>query len=375
MSAKWLSFLQIVISTVFRCIVDEVGKGRTRAVVCLWVLCLGRPVFAQVQTADNQLLAQQVEKSFDASLRLDHSFGTGNFTRNEFVREQNDTVAQTWDLNLGYSFALLGHRPRLSLRTEMSIFYTRPNTNPARRINPADTRLTFADPQLYRDAWSRLLFTGNVGLLLPTSYESLKVNRQYFAVRAGLGIERKLGDFLLRYGSSFTKNFNQVHNKLTYTTTSRPGDVIVTGAGANEPAGVPTGSGITSFSLIHSLFASYSITPNIALSYALLIVNRWKYNNVAQNDEFTSVHADSGRQRAVDQLWPTLELGWNATDFVGLLFTSPIQMRLSGGITALHPAQSDDNKHIVWPFFYQAFANNRAANNYGSIYVSVAGYY
>ena len=125
---------------------------------------------------------------------------------------------------------------------------------------------------------------------------------------------------------------------------------------------------------MNSFGVDYSVTENLSVSYSLLIRNFFSYtdDNVNAVDGYTSPYADAGRGR-VDQLWPSLSVDYGVDEWVKKVADLPVSLSVSAGITALHPAQTRDNKGIMWPFFYQAFAQNRAANNYGSVFADITG--
>ncbi len=92
------------------------------------------------------------------------------------------------------------------------------------------------------------------------------------------------------------------------------------------------------------------------------------------NDEFTSPNADAGRGRE-DWLFPTVDLTYVLNEALESILSLPFGLMVSAGITAEHPAQSDDNEEILWPVFYNTFGENRAANNYGSVYFDIIAVY
>ena len=159
----------------------------------------------------------------------------------------------------------------------------------------------------------------------------------------------------------------------SYNTVAREGEG---GAGAGGAVRQELGAGNTNFDIINSFRVKYNISESLSTSYSLTIWNSFNYDidGCDEPDGFTSSNADCDGGRS-DRLWPTLEVAYELDGLLSNVAELPVSLSVAGGLTALHPAQSADNSGILWPWFYPAFANGRAANNYGSIYIDLIGVY
>ena len=142
----------------------------------------------------------------------------------------------------------------------------------------------------------------------------------------------------------------------------------------NDPFLIDSGYSNTSFTFYNSLGLGYSLAETLSLSYSLSFINSFKYHLVDVVDEYTSANADAGRGRS-DLLSYSLGLSYALSSGLKDVIELPFSLSLAAGVAATHGAQTPDNKSFIWPTFYHAFGENRAANNYGSFYLEVSGSY
>jgi hypothetical protein len=263
-------------------------------------------------------------------------------------------------------------------RGVFEIELTQPDTNPSRRFKPGDVSLYVVDSEIYEEPLTEITFSLGARFFFPTSYESINVNRRWFGARLLAGATRSIGPVDLEYTFMTTKHFNSSKVTNAYSTIAREGDTNLAGGGAVRLA---RGFGTTSWDIINSFELGYNVTESLAISYSLLIWNAFSYNLTKELEErgipcerYKAEDADCGGGRT-DVLWPTLEVSYELDDLVETVVALPFSLTVAGGITALHPAQSPDNDGILWPWFYPAFADNRAAHNYGSLYLDLVGVY
>lgn len=311
-------------------------------------------------------------KPWVLSVRLEHDVGTGTFLRDATMRERNDQVIQSWNFAGIYNFHVKGHRIITSLRAGFDLELTVPNTNPGRRISPQSVSLSVADWGLYTEKHTDITFYGSANLFLPTTYED-RASKRYFSTRATLGLMRSFGPVTFYYSFGSTAGVYGSNVGVQRANLARSTDSIRTqlNNGVYEMA---NGIGVTQFDLRNSFNLMYSILPNLWLTYGVTVINAFRHGVVSQRDAATSQFADAGMGRA-DTLSPGLDLSWQLRDVLKNVADVPVNLMLSLGISASHPAQTSDNKGYLWPIFYQAFATNRAANNYGQVYFSAMANY
>jgi hypothetical protein len=316
------------------------------------------------------------ERVWGALVILDHSMGTGTFLADSTLRGARAYVAQSWDLRPYYRFKFLDHNLKVSGRFVFELEMTQPDTNPARRFKPLDMTVTLSDANVYTEPVSGVTFNAGLRLAIPTSWESINVNKRWTAGSLLLGASRSFGQVYLEYSFGFTKNFNSTKGKQNSTDVPWHPFIGPARRGVEVPDDAVTVGMNASYRFSNSFAVTYNFTDNLNASYSLLIYNDFKYRQDDVNviDGFASVNADDGRGRS-DMLWPTLDVTYVLDELVAKVYPLPFSLMVSGGITSLHPAQTANNEGIMWPFFYQAMASNRAANNYASFYLDLVGVY
>lgn len=319
-------------------------------------------------------------KVWGVSVILDHALGTGVFAAEDTLSSTNAYVAQSWGIRPVYKFKLLDHNLRLSGKIGFDIELTTPNSNPARRFDFKDIGVSLSDPVLWTEPFTEIMFSASVGLTFATSYKSINSAERWLGAKAAVGAGRAIGPVYLKYGFGFTKNFNgsrlaQSVSDVGLRQTDLAGLPSVRGPGTfTDPGDFGIGFN-TSFSISNSFSATYNILDELSVTYAVSLVNGFKYcaDNVCVDDEFTSVNADTGRGRT-DMLWPTLDVTYVLDGVMEKVYPLPFTLMVSAGLTALHPAQTENNDGIMWPFFYNVLGN-RSTENLASYYLSLAGVY
>ncbi len=315
----------------------------------------------------------EVKSGFSATVVLDHSLGTGTFLANDALRSSDSYVAQSWDIRPSYAFTEWGHKLKATARFVFELEYTTPNETEGRRFKPADTRLYLSDAEVYKEPLSGVVFNAGVNWSLPTSWESINVRKQWSAFTGNVGAKRSIGPVDLSYSFGVTKYLNSSKVKVARGQVAREGEAEILSS-VSDPIQIQAGAANNNWLLNNSFDVSYNVTETLAVTYSLAILNYFKYTIAADRDQYTSINADPGVGRA-DMLWPTLDATYALSSALGDKLDLPVKLYLSAGITALHPAQSDNNETIIWPVFVQALASNRAADNYGSFYFDITGTY
>ncbi|MEZ4270513.1 MAG: hypothetical protein R3C68_03465 [Myxococcota bacterium] len=328
-------------------------------------------------------------RSYGVSAGLNHSIGTGTFVRNNHVREQSDRIVQIYDFSAFYRFDIRGHR--LKLRPSFAFAYelTRPNSNPSRRFLPGDLRLSMIDEEIYRIPKVDIPMSSSVSWSVPTSLDSRRVSRMYGSLSGRVGLSRKFSHLSLYYAFGATKFFNAAKVKTSRSVFARDTDAAAISSpgfpasNTTDPVLIDMGFANNSFALAQTLGVSYEFLPDLRVDYTLSIVNGFKYkleraDTIESNGQSIIVDqaqvADGGRGRS--DVWaPTLSVSYALNNALDKVFTVPLQLILSAGLSAAHPIKSADNGDFILPFFYDSFAQNRAANNYGSFFVKIMGIY
>jgi hypothetical protein len=314
-------------------------------------------------------------QAFTVRLVTGLSVGTGGFMENETLAETSNYVAQGWDLRPGYKFEAFGHKLKVSGRLLLDTEYTTPNNSTGRAWTPSDASVSLADAEIYKEAITDIKLSGSVGWLIPLSYESLNVTKRWGGLSMGLTLDRSIGPVDISYSLGFRKFFNSSYVAVRSADPASASSKNPIRSQGETDVQTEEGATNTSFDLRNTIEVAYNVTEQLSVAYSLMFWNSWKYNVYPEADQYTNQNADVGRERGKDQLWPTLEVGYDATSLLKTVVDVPVEIALAAGITALHPAQYDGNRKIMWPTFYHSMANNQAANNYGTVYFQIDGTY
>ncbi len=329
--------------------------------------------------ASVRLSEGDTSKAWGMLVVMNHSMGTGTFLADSTQRSTYAYVGQSWDLRPSYMFDFMGHNLKAMARLGFELELTEPNANPARRFNPADASLYLMDNNIFTEPVSGVRFTGGVRYFFPTSYQSINVSERWGALSLFGSANRSFGPLYLVYSFGFTKNFNATKGAQVF----KPMGARIRRDNPNDDLPSPADSAgdyavgfNSSFLFSNSLAATYNFTDELSLSYSVALRNSFKYtqNNVNVVDEHTSPNADNDTGRS-DTLLSTLDVTYVLDGVIKPLVDLPFSLMASVGLSAEHPAQTASNDGIMWPFFYQAMAENRAANNYATFYVDLMGVY
>ena len=355
------------------------------------------PVEGSVSADENALIGTKGESRLEAKLSgtegldsarpwggvivLDHFVGSGTFMSDATLRSHFAYVGQSWDIRPHYVFDFQSIKLKAAARILFEYEYTTPDTSPARRFKPADTTLSLSAPELYREPWSEVSLNASIRWLLPTSWESINVKEQWGAAGFAIGAQRFFGPLHVAYSFAMYKYFNSEIARTTVGSVCPLGASCYKAGRDAPPSGTgaefsyPAGPLNYSFAVLNTFAVDYSISENMSVSYSLLIRNFFAYkdSNVNVADSYCSPVGDCTERGQTDELWPSLSVDYVIDEWVKKAVDLPVSLSVSAGITALHPAQTKDNKSIMWPFFYQAFAQGRAADNYGSVFLDLAG--
>ncbi|MEC9464310.1 MAG: hypothetical protein VX834_00895 [Myxococcota bacterium] len=336
------------------------------------------------------------KKPWSVSLGLSHSAGSATFVQTQGdYQDSFGYVGQNWSLGAGYGFELFGQKLRAGLGFSTNVTLTRPQSNPARRINPSDTSLSLSAGSLYKDELTGINLSGGLSMSLPTSYASRNGRAKYAGFSARMGLSRSFGGLSLSYGlsaghtlydSKVASNYTQVVSEINSANCSAIGDenLFRCQAGYANPY----------LGLNNSLSVGYSITDAVSLSYSLSFSQAWKYAVASEGDEFTleqsgsfldadgnivegNPASDTGAGRS--QSFSTgLSVSYALSKSLKNVLDLPFNLSMSAGVSSSHNAQRWDNeqgKRIVYlPLLVNGWGD-QAANGYGSVYLSLNGSY
>ncbi|MEE2961425.1 MAG: hypothetical protein VYA34_11825 [Myxococcota bacterium] len=345
----------------------------------LW--CLPAAAYAaevSVSSDDAKKTAEEKpRKNYGVSLSLTHAVGSASFLQDDTLRASRGLVYQAWGLSGFYSFDILGQKFKVSPRMGFTLELTEPDSNPARRFDPSDSSLSLSASGL-KDDLTGIGFSPYLRVTLPTSYRSLNINKRWVTLKAGLGLNRTFGDFSISLATGFTKAFSQNKVSSKYTETPRLSDFGNCNVASAGEGGIHavyecvSGSGTLNFAVTSNIGFEYQILETLSISYSVSLSNSFRHAIIDEEDDLTAPHADTGMGRS-DSLSESLALSFSLSEL--LTPDSPVSYRLSLSMDASHPAQTADNRAIMWPFFYNSFGQNRAANNYGEISLGISGSY
>lgn len=304
-------------------------------------------------------------------------FGSGNFIQNDFVRQRNNRIWQTWQFSPSYQFELFGHNLVASAYFFFDVNLTATNSNPDYRWVPYNAQLILMDPQIYKEPVTGIAFNGSVRYIAPTSRGAFRVGRRLGGVSGALGASRRVGPVNFSYQFRFDKylNTDPVRSSISDVSRASDGNMALNPTGGGiDGIRLRAGFGNRSFAMFNTLSVNWAITKALSLSYAVTLFNAYDYKLVQEEDEFTSPYADADRGRT-DILSPTLAMSYRLSPALNKVLDLPFSLSASAGIQALQPAQTANNEQIMWPFFYNVFGQNRAANNFGTVYVGLSGSY
>ncbi|MCK5689139.1 hypothetical protein KAI87_07710 [Myxococcota bacterium] len=319
---------------------------------------------------------QLAKKPYGVQVAMEHSLGTGNFVSNDYASEMSDYFGQSWSATGYYNFETMGHKLRASGRASFGLTLSTPTSNPARRFDPGAVSFALSDRKLYKDELTGIRVSGSLSLALPTTYNSY-VSRKWLGASARLGASRAVGPVFLRYGFGLSKGFHSSYipvRDVDSSSVRSDYDVPTSAMEMNDPVGLSSGFANTNFRISNSVAASYQIIDVLSVSYSLNHMLSWKYELFDGTDEYSSTNANNDGPDS-SMFSYGIDLSYALTDHLGDMLDLPVRLDVSGGLAAAHSVQTADQNSIMWPVFYQAMAENRAAMNMAVFYLSLAGTY
>jgi hypothetical protein len=307
-------------------------------------------------------------KSWGLLLTMSTFAGSGEF-QSGAAHGYSKYVAQIYDFRPTYGFNLRTHRIRVQGRFAFEQDWTPPPgfTNPARRWRPYDTSVTVADDTLYHWNLTGILLNTALRVTLPTSYESINVRKQYLALGLTFGARRLVGPVQLAFTSTTTKYFNgspvAVGTRLARTEDG------VENVARDMPQDINAGYANNNWLFANTLSATFLASDNFAVSAAFGVLAFIKYSVHGSRDQYTSPYADPGYGTA-QRFTSNIEVNYDLTYITKGKLGLPFRLTTALGVQATTPVQTTDNRGWIAPLILNAFTN-RAADNYGSIYLDV----
>ncbi len=340
---------------------------------------------AATSTLTKNVLLQREQavrtKRFGLLAALSTYSGSGTFLANDALRHQNDYIAQILDIRPTFGFNLADHRMRLSARFAFETELTQPNTNPSRRWKPFDSSLAIADDTLFKEPVTGILFNAALRFIFPTSYESIRVREQWLGTGLSLGARRLIGDFQLSFNTSVTKYFNGSKTAIRRLDNARPEDTqdadetadFARSPSASFTSDIQSGPVNTSWLFANTVGVTWLASDRLAVSYSLGLLSFIRYSVQGERDAFTSPNADPGNPTA-QRFNSSLEVSYDWSHVTKDEWGLPFSFTMALGIAAVHPVQENNNEGWIAPLIVNNFTN-RAANNYGSIYLDLVAIY
>jgi len=347
-------------------------------------------VAATVVAEADEEASEEEKKPWSVSLGVSHSAGSGTFvsTAGDY-KDSFGHVGQSWSLGAGYGFELFGQKLRAGIGFGTSVTLTKPQSNPARRVNPSDTSLSLSAGSLYEDELTGINLSGGLSMSLPTSYASLNGRKKYAGFSARMGLSRSFGGFNVSYGlsaghtlyeSKVATNYTEVVSNLNSTTCSSTGDdVFRCFAGYANPF----------LGLNNSLSMGYNITDELSVGYSLSFSNVFKYAVADENDPYTLPESGSsldwdgnpGSATGVgtsESFSTGLSVSYALSKSLENILDLPFSLSMSAGVSSSHGAQrwnKEQEKYVTyWPLLFNGWGD-QSANGYGSVYLSLNGSY
>jgi hypothetical protein len=307
---------------------------------------------------------------------VDHSFGSAFFVPSDpALRVKPDKlIMQGYSVGGSFAFDVL-ERPLAAkgwLSASCRLGAAPPQSES--RFDPSASLMLMSD-HLVRESFTGLeLLTGvrgDVALGSPTQMGQFASGNADAGTLDPLFQDR--GRALGRGWLGLSRTFGAVRVQYAFTAAKRLGGSDAGNNALGSTASVP---GTLTFPQAEHAFqhlVALEVRPVewLSASYGLKLVSLYyPVQDINTQDPYTS-YADASDAR-VDQRNPVLNITLVPLALLAI-GDSPVDLRLSVGIQALHRARTADNKNIMWPFFYQSFAVDRASSSSGSVYLRVEG--
>jgi hypothetical protein len=316
-------------------------------------------------------LAEVEKRAYRLSVFLSHGVGSGTFLQGSSF-DYARYVAQSWSLGGSYTTALAGQTLTLGGSWSFDWTLTVPNSNPARRFQPYDLQAYVRAPDILTIPGVGVNLSASLKFYFPISYASRQVTQRWLAVAASWSLSRSFGPVSLSYSFNARKAFNGSLVAVAGRSVARGSDPVPNGQGS-----IAFGSGYanTQWDIQNAFGVSYNHPSHWGLSYSFMLWHALKYTLQPTRDEFTSIHAQTGLQNGADVMISSIEASYALSESLKDLLDWPVELSLALGISAFHPAKEPDNKSFIAPVIVNAFLGDKAANNYGSIYLQIGGSY
>jgi hypothetical protein len=268
----------------------------------------------------------------------------------------------------------LGTKLNLTLNARVYLLYefTNPDSESAQRFSPLDSWLWLNAGNLYTEPHTKIRLSGNVRVVLPTSYESRYAN-MVMALGGGLGLSRRFEwgknkdwNAGISLSSAVVKNFHThayrgngpddlagCHGQLS--------PAVAAGAARGEIAPAVADTDACGGPLNTNVSVTSALSPSIgykklSLAVTMIFINSFKYS--FDNDPYTAMHTVQTGQ--VDQTWGMISLAYEINDHLGV----------DVGLSSYQPALNSMYNAPRFPFF--DFESGNAAN-YTQVFLGVNG--
>ncbi len=264
---------------------------------------------------------QANQSGFQMIASLDHWLGAGTFVDPTLY----SYLAANLSVQATYLFGLGGRRLAASLIGRLLFEYTMPDNNNARRVQPFDTRAVLVAPAFFRTKafgpFSGLAVSPNIGLTLPTSYQSLN-NGMIAGLSAGAAMSTRVSRFDLQVRASAMHTFvtqtvigtrsNAIPRPVDGIPTllSRPGENFASIIGNNNQWTVTVGGSVQA-----------RVTDAFMLYAGYTYLRFWRYaaqGDPSRPDDFTPKGIDSAGQ-------PVARTGGGSFDMFSAFFGGSYQ--------------------------------------------------
>lgn len=314
------------------------------------------PAVTEAQRAEREQESGKKSFPIGGTVSLDQSLGAGTFVADEYVRRS------AYDVSLSLSpYWRITPMMRLSAGVSFSTSLVENYDSDAtykRRTTMSDISLGLNHFKLWDIPRTGIRIGGGVSFSFPTSPQS-RFRQLYLSSRATVSLSRSIGPVYLAYNLGFFKNFNR------YTTPAIDqqdvGDhVVLAHYQGNEQLTtdlIAVGGNNTSFGVMNSFMASWSIYGPLSFTAMYGINNSWTYNAFPK-DDLSSSYAVGGRGQRDSQ-----------QGVLDLTYQIRRELSVSLGTQTMVAPKTADNKDVVFPFLN--LSNNYRNNTY--FYLSVTG--
>ncbi len=281
--------------------------------------------------------------------------------------DRGGSLSQNFDARFQYNFKLFGEALRARARWLFNAEYTQPNSTANerfQRFQPSDIAIDLTDMSILSDETFGILL-GGFRFTLPTSRGSDFVDLKTELSAFGTWVKPFSNGLLLftgaRVGWRIQDGVAGTCRFVESNPVSQTNPDALDG-GECDFGQVPVQEGNPSDNLVTSLSigAQYAATDEFTLSYSLAMV--WTFGGISAS-ELSSPNADTGFDIQTSNYFYGLSANYLLNDALAGLF-GEMPFSLSGGlsVSVLHAMTTADNSPFL-PLWYQAFSENRGAEN------------